>query len=93
MIWLDQILQGTLLGGYYALIACGLSLMFGVMRIINLANGGRAIQNSQESLRGLGTALPLSSFMLRLRGGEFATRSCNWSGRREGPQPRRSSKL
>ena len=43
MIWLDQILQGTLLGGYYALIACGLSLMFGVMRIINLAHGDFAI--------------------------------------------------
>ena len=43
MIWLDQIPQGTLLGGYYALIACGLSLMFGVMRIINLAYGDFAI--------------------------------------------------
>jgi branched-chain amino acid transport system permease protein len=43
VIWLDQIIQGTLLGGYYALIACGLSLMFGVMRIINLAHGDFAI--------------------------------------------------
>ena len=43
MIWLDQIVQGTLLGGYYALIACGLSLMFGVMRIINLAHGDFAV--------------------------------------------------
>ena len=43
MIWLNQIIQGILLGGYYALIACGLSLMFGVMRIINLAHGDFAI--------------------------------------------------
>ena len=43
MIWVDQILQGALLGGYYALIACGLSFMFGVMRIINLAHGDLAI--------------------------------------------------
>ena len=43
MIWVDQIIQGMLLGGYYALIACGLSLMFGVMRIINLAHGDLAI--------------------------------------------------
>ena len=28
---LNQILQGVLLGGYYALLACGLSFMFGVM--------------------------------------------------------------
>jgi branched-chain amino acid transport system permease protein len=43
MIWIDQILQGILLGGYYALLACGLSFMFGVMRIINLAHGSLAV--------------------------------------------------
>ena len=39
MIWVNQIVQGILLGGYYALLAAGLSLLFGVMRIINLAHG------------------------------------------------------
>jgi branched-chain amino acid transport system permease protein len=43
MIWLNQIVQGILLGGYYALLACGLSFMFGVMRIINLAHGSLAV--------------------------------------------------
>lgn len=43
MIWADQILQGIFLGGYYALIACGLSFMYGVMRVINLAHGSLAI--------------------------------------------------
>lgn len=43
MSWLNQILQGLLLGGYYALLACGLSFMFGVMRIINLAHGSLAV--------------------------------------------------
>src|SRR6202044_1262756 len=43
MIWVNQILQGVLLGGYYAVIACGLSFMFSVMRIINLAHGSLAI--------------------------------------------------
>ncbi len=43
MIWLNQIIQGVLLGGYYALLATGLSLMFGVMRIINLAHGDLAV--------------------------------------------------
>ena len=43
MSWLNQILQGVLLGGYYALLACGISFMFGVMRIINLAHGSLAV--------------------------------------------------
>lgn len=37
--WVDAILQGMLLGGLYALFAAGLSLMFGVMRLVNLAHG------------------------------------------------------
>jgi branched-chain amino acid transport system permease protein len=43
MIWINQIIQGVLLGGYYAMIACGLSFMFSVMRIINLAHGSLSI--------------------------------------------------
>lgn len=39
----DALIQGTLLGGYYAVLAAGLSLMFGVMRIINLAHGDLAM--------------------------------------------------
>ena len=37
--WVDAILQGMLLGGLYALFAAGLSLMFGIMRLVNLAHG------------------------------------------------------
>ncbi|HEX9479054.1 MAG TPA: branched-chain amino acid ABC transporter permease [Methylomirabilota bacterium] len=43
MAWLDTILQGLLLGGLYALFATGLSLIFGVMRIVNLAHGDLSI--------------------------------------------------
>jgi branched-chain amino acid transport system permease protein len=39
MVWVNAILQGVLLGGLYALFAAGLSLMFGVMRFINIAHG------------------------------------------------------
>ena len=39
LTWIDAILQGALLGGLYALFAAGLSLMFGIMRLVNLAHG------------------------------------------------------
>jgi len=37
--WVDTIAQGVLLGGLYALFAAGLSLVFGIMRLVNLAHG------------------------------------------------------
>jgi branched-chain amino acid transport system permease protein len=37
--WLDTIIQGVLLGGLYSLFAAGLSLIFGIMRLVNLAHG------------------------------------------------------
>lgn len=37
--WVNIIVQGVLLGGLYALFATGLSLTFGIMRLINIAHG------------------------------------------------------
>jgi branched-chain amino acid transport system permease protein len=39
MEWVNTILQGVLLGGLYAMFAAGLSLIFGVMRLVNIAHG------------------------------------------------------
>jgi len=43
MSWVNAIIQGILVGGLYALFACGLSLMFGVMKVVNLAHGDLAV--------------------------------------------------
>ena len=43
MQWVNAIIQGVLTGGLYALFACGLSLLFGVMKVVNLAHGDLAV--------------------------------------------------
>jgi branched-chain amino acid transport system permease protein len=37
--WVNTIVQGVLIGGLYAMFAAGLSLIFGVMRLVNIAHG------------------------------------------------------
>jgi branched-chain amino acid transport system permease protein len=37
--WINTLLQGVLLGGLYAIFAAGLALIFGVMRLVNIAHG------------------------------------------------------
>jgi branched-chain amino acid transport system permease protein len=43
MTIVNAVVQGVFLGAFYAVLACGLSIMFGVMRIINLAHGDIAV--------------------------------------------------
>jgi branched-chain amino acid transport system permease protein len=59
MDWLNAGVQGVLLGGQYALLACGLSLIFGVMRIVNLAHGVLAVLAAYLSLVLVQQGLPL----------------------------------
>lgn len=55
MVWVNDIIQGTLLGGLYALFAAGLSLVFGVMRLVNLAHGDFSILAAYISLAIVGS--------------------------------------
>ncbi len=68
MIWLDTIIQGILLGGLYALFAAGLSLVFGIMRLVNLAHGDLIVLGAYVTLI-LVSLLGLNPFMAAL----FAT--------------------
>ncbi len=63
MIWVNAILAGVLLGGLYALFACGLSLMYGVMRVINLAHGDLAVLGAYLVLV-LSTTLGAGAFVV-----------------------------
>ena len=50
MDWVNDVIQGILTGGLYALFACGLSLMFGVMKVVNLAHGDLAVLGGYVAL-------------------------------------------
>ncbi len=66
MEWVNAIVQGVLLGGLYALFAAGLSLIFGVMRLVNIAHGDLIVL---AAYLGLTTTIalgvhPLTSLMI-----------------------------
>ena len=65
MIWLDTLVQGILLGGLYALFAAGLSLVFGIMRLVNLAHGDLIVFAAYLVLMAA-TLLGLSPFIAAL---------------------------
>ncbi|NQY61153.1 branched-chain amino acid ABC transporter permease [Cognatishimia sp.] len=65
MIWIDTLVQGVLLGGLYALFAAGLSLVFGIMRLVNLAHGDLIVMGAYLILV-LVTLLGLSPFVALL---------------------------
>ncbi len=50
MEWLNTIIQGILLGGIYALFAIGLSLSFGIMRLVNIAHGDLIVLSAYAAL-------------------------------------------
>lgn len=50
MDWLNALVQGVLLGGLYALFAAGLSLIFGVMRLVNIAHGDLIVLSAYLAL-------------------------------------------
>jgi branched-chain amino acid transport system permease protein len=50
MQWVNVILQGVLIGGLYAMFAAGLSLIFGVMRLVNIAHGDLIVLAAYVSL-------------------------------------------
>ena len=65
MIWVDTIVQGILLGGLYALFAAGLSLVFGIMRLVNLAHGDLIVMGAYLILVVV-TTLGLNPFVATL---------------------------
>lgn len=62
MAWVNDIIQGILLGGLYALFAAGLSLIFGVMRLVNLAHGDLSLLAAYAALLVVGP-LHLNPFL------------------------------
>jgi branched-chain amino acid transport system permease protein len=61
--WLDTVIQGTLLGGLYALFAMGLAVIYGVMKQINIAHGDFIVLAAYLSL-GIVAATGLHPFLV-----------------------------
>src|SRR3984957_7388782 len=57
--WIDTLLQGVLLGGLYSLYATGLSVIFGIMRLVNLAHGDMIALAEFLTLAAPGAGVPL----------------------------------
>jgi branched-chain amino acid transport system permease protein len=64
--WLNIVIQGSLLGGIYALFAIGLSMSFGIMRLVNIAHGDLIVLSAYAALVVTdGTGLdPISSLVI-----------------------------
>ena len=56
---MEILLQGLLLGGLYGLFALGLSLMFGVMRLTNTAQGDFIVLAGFAAIAGLSVLAPI----------------------------------
>src|SRR5580692_1416895 len=57
--WADTLLQGILLGGLYSLYATGLSVIFGIMRLVNLAHGDLIVLGAFLILAATSAGVPL----------------------------------
>lgn len=73
---LEQVVNGLVLGGYYLLIALGLSLIFSVGGVVNLAHGAFYALGAYASLEiarrlGFGAAVALSPVAVALLGIAF----------------------
>jgi branched-chain amino acid transport system permease protein len=62
---INTVIQGILLGGLYALFAAGLSLIFGIMRLVNLAHGDLIVL-AAFAILALTAALNLDPFLATL---------------------------
>jgi branched-chain amino acid transport system permease protein len=65
--WIDALLQGALLGALYGLFATGLSIVFGIMRVVNVAHGDLIVLCAFMALllqKALGITSPLLTLVI-----------------------------
>jgi len=48
--WINTIIQGVMVGGLYAMFAIGLAMIFGVMKLVNIAHGDLIVLSAYVAL-------------------------------------------
>ncbi|MCK7494482.1 MAG: hypothetical protein MZW92_27370 [Comamonadaceae bacterium] len=76
-LYVQAVVNGLLLGGVYSLMALGLSLIFGVMRVINFAHGDMMVWGMYLVAVALHCTLGVDPYLSILASG----RSSSWWGR------------
>lgn len=65
MVWVETVINGVFIGALYGLLGLGLALVFGVVRIVNIAHGEFVVAAAFLAL-GLETLFPSAPLMLLL---------------------------
>lgn len=69
--WVQQVVNGLTVGGIYALIALGYTMVYGVLRLINFAHGDLCVFGAYIGLVALGSGAGAGQSQLLLLGGAF----------------------
>ena len=67
--WINTIVQGVMVGGLYAMFAIGLAMIFGVMKLVNIAHGDLIVLSAYVAL------IVAQAFWATLKGPQYAGRA------------------
>ena len=77
---IQQVVNALSAGSLYALMAVGLAMVFGILRLINFAHGDVMMIAAYLAVFCLGAGLPLEARRSRSWSSGRSSSACSWSG-------------